>query len=497
MPRLLLVDDNQRIHQIVETLLTATDIELVCASSGAEALDLVSTAGPFDVALLDTTMQGMDGWELLDRLRRDAATARMPIAMMAGVLDVVDPGTVEKAPIQGFLKKPVELRDLADRVRTLLVTPVEPPAPEPAPGAVTGNFETLPYLKLSDHPLPDADLLLLEPSDLFVEEEAPLPDAPLETLESLELEELDLESLKGLGAPPAPVEPAAVDAAALPELAPEDAHPGETLELGVVTDELPDLGPSQEIDEPSPLPDHHMAPTPVLPVDWSDESETLLELTREPARDEEPTTAIHAMAAAAMEDHSDFDPDSFLEQDPGPAPTPPFLPEIPETSTPVGLAVVPEADLLDDIGDIPDLEDLSSLDGAPPSAEGEGAAAPWSTTLSLPDPSQPTPAVLSEVVPEEIEPLPEPVFVREPEPAALLVSEPIHVPELEAAPLPVAGAVAAPAPVEGADPLAALLGDPVLMDRLAKAVVARLGEETLREIAWEVMPEMADRLHRS
>ncbi len=36
-----------------------------------------------------------------------------------------------------------------------------------------------------------------------------------------------------------------------------------------------------------------------------------------------------------------------------------------------------------------------------------------------------------------------------------------------------------------------------MMDALAKAVVARLGDQALREIAWEVMPELAERLPRS
>ncbi len=53
----------------------------------------------------------------------------------------------------------------------------------------------------------------------------------------------------------------------------------------------------------------------------------------------------------------------------------------------------------------------------------------------------------------------------------------------------------APAPA-GHDPLAALLADPVLMDRLAKAVAARLGNDALREVAWEVMPELAERIGR-
>jgi hypothetical protein len=42
----------------------------------------------------------------------------------------------------------------------------------------------------------------------------------------------------------------------------------------------------------------------------------------------------------------------------------------------------------------------------------------------------------------------------------------------------------------------ALLADPVLVDALVKAVVARMGDQVLREIAWEVMPDLAGRLQR-
>ena len=42
----------------------------------------------------------------------------------------------------------------------------------------------------------------------------------------------------------------------------------------------------------------------------------------------------------------------------------------------------------------------------------------------------------------------------------------------------------------------ALVADPALMDALAKALVARLGDQVLREIAWEVMPDLAGRLQR-
>jgi hypothetical protein len=56
---------------------------------------------------------------------------------------------------------------------------------------------------------------------------------------------------------------------------------------------------------------------------------------------------------------------------------------------------------------------------------------------------------------------------------------------------------AEPAPVTSEQARAvvqALLADPELVDVLVKALVARLGDQVLREIAWEVMPDLAGRL---
>jgi hypothetical protein len=53
-----------------------------------------------------------------------------------------------------------------------------------------------------------------------------------------------------------------------------------------------------------------------------------------------------------------------------------------------------------------------------------------------------------------------------------------------------------PTQVQAQALLQALLAEPVLMDALIKALVARMGDQVLREIAWEVMPDLAGRLQR-
>ena len=240
MPRLLLVDDNPSIHRIAESLLTGSSVELVCVESGEEALRRVNGGETFDVALLDTVLGpgGMDGWALLDRLRQTPATMKLPIALMAGVLDAVDPLRLEKAPIQGFLRKPIELRDLEERLHTYMAAPVEGVGRGTVPGAKLQDWmsETPAASTPARGHGPEGDLLVLTAEDLLdaeaLAEHHAEPAHPAEP--ELHIEELDLETLHGVSAGATPAAVAAMAALTLPP-APEP--------------ELPEI-PSINLDEP-------------------------------------------------------------------------------------------------------------------------------------------------------------------------------------------------------------------------------------------------------
>ncbi|HET8715708.1 MAG TPA: response regulator, partial [Holophagaceae bacterium] len=261
MPRLLLVDDNPSIHRIAESLLTGTSVELVCVESGEEALRRIQGGERFDVALLDTVLGsgGMDGWALLDRLRQDPATARLPIALMAGVLDAVDPLMLEKAPIQGFLRKPIELRDLEERLQAYMSAPLEGVGRGTVPGAKLQDWmsEAAPAPAPARGPEPENDLLVLTAEDILGPEPAAATPEP-----ELHLEELNLETLHGVALD----RPAAGE---VPALEPEP--------------ELPAI-PSLNLDEPlshemlamlEPLPTPLPTSAPALPVETGMELETL------------------------------------------------------------------------------------------------------------------------------------------------------------------------------------------------------------------------------
>ena len=66
---ILVIDDEEIMREILETLLTREGYEVRLASSGSEGLDL-ARALPFDAALVDIMMPGIDGIETLDELRR-------------------------------------------------------------------------------------------------------------------------------------------------------------------------------------------------------------------------------------------------------------------------------------------------------------------------------------------------------------------------------------------------------------------------------------------
>jgi CheY-like chemotaxis protein len=423
MPRLLLVDDNPSIHKIAETLLAASDVQLVSCGSGDQALALVDQGDRFDVALLDTSMAGMDGWALLRRLREAEPTRRMPVAMMAGVLDVVDPEQVRQAPIQGFLKKPVELRDLAERIKRLMEMPVPEPAPAP-PEEPAQEAGELPRIPVAMAGADDDGVLQLGPEDLEAGEMEPgdLDTGDVDTGD-LDLGDLALEAAAGAGATGAPPEP--TDAAALAS---------EPLDL----EEL-DLEGLRHLDSPAPPVPAAEAPAPGTAPAMPPEAFGLPEFLLSDTLPELPGTGAGRVTAEALPDlGADLD-QPLAGHDEGPAGAAEPIDWADESDSLVGLEPPPPA--FADLAATPRIAFPDSLTFADLLDAG-----PASDPQPLAPPPAPTPAA----VPAAAEP----------------------------------------------DPLAALLANPVLLDRLAKAVVARLGDQVLREIAWEVMPELAERVRR-
>ena len=110
--KVLVVDDEEQVLELVASLLEARDHEVACAADGEEALRQVDADRP-DAIFLDIMMPGVDGATVAQRLREAPETAEIPIIFLTGLVDVDE--MKRRGPKIGgqfFLAKPFDAERL-------------------------------------------------------------------------------------------------------------------------------------------------------------------------------------------------------------------------------------------------------------------------------------------------------------------------------------------------------------------------------------------------
>jgi|ERR671918_1792363 two-component system nitrogen regulation response regulator NtrX len=121
--RVLVVDDEPHVGALVRDVLTELGYAVKHVIGGAEALELVPVFEP-NVVLLDLTMPGMSGVEVLERLRRDHP--RLPVVIISGNQDVdIARRTLGNGAFD-YIQKPFDIAVMARIVAAAVSTP--PPA---------------------------------------------------------------------------------------------------------------------------------------------------------------------------------------------------------------------------------------------------------------------------------------------------------------------------------------------------------------------------------
>ncbi len=116
---ILAVDDDKRIADLLKVVLEEEGYKVVPVYSGQECLEKLKKMKP-DLILLDIMMPKMDGWQVLEAIKRDERTRAIPVAMLTGTEAELDEETMRAKGVDDYILKPFVHEDLLRRVKRIL-----------------------------------------------------------------------------------------------------------------------------------------------------------------------------------------------------------------------------------------------------------------------------------------------------------------------------------------------------------------------------------------
>ena len=115
MKKILLLDDNRDLLQIVQIILKGQGYETVLASSIKEAVLKIRIHKPV-LILMDVRLSEEDGYEFCSQLKSDPVTSQIRVIMMSG--EESNPTLISLCHADDFMQKPFDYNDLLERVES-------------------------------------------------------------------------------------------------------------------------------------------------------------------------------------------------------------------------------------------------------------------------------------------------------------------------------------------------------------------------------------------
>ena len=505
--RILLADDSITIQKVVELTFSDGDYEVTAVNNGAKAVQKLTEMRP-DIILSDIIMPEKNGYEVCEYVKSHPEYRNIPVVLLTGTFEPFDPDRAEKAGCDAVVTKPFESQSLIHKVEELIAhaqsAPAAAPAPEPeaaSPWADDAPAEEAPAAPATESPFSSGGFAsavdpFMQNSDVFggsAPTAAPTTemafDAPAESPfgappdveefggETRAFPRMSFEEMQRMvdvpATPPPPPPPAA------PEPSPWDEQPetaafggGETRAFPPMTfDDVPPAMPSM----PEPQADSPFGASPDA-EEFSGE-----------------TRAFPRMSFEEMQQMAG------LSSAPSAPSEPEFAPEPPAASEPSPWDEQPEA-FGGETRAFPRMsfDEMQRMAGLGSEASAPPEPAPWEP-----------PAFDSAAMPEDMPFTSEPSAPAE-ESSYAEMSSPQEVPPPQDEPT-WAPQEAAQAQAEPEEPPVSIVPAPAFaqetpaipiarngdlsdeqVDRIARRVVEMMSDQVVRNIAWEVIPDLAE-----
>lgn len=128
--KIMIVDDEPDVVDLVKLVLKSEGYDVVTAGSGKEALEKIGKEMP-DLVLLDIMMPGMDGWEVHQKIKSNPKTQGIPVAMLTAKSQSIDKMIgLHVVQVDDYITKPFGRSELLERVKKILAEKgkMQPPA---------------------------------------------------------------------------------------------------------------------------------------------------------------------------------------------------------------------------------------------------------------------------------------------------------------------------------------------------------------------------------
>lgn len=147
MPRVLVVDDSLSVRKMVERALETKGLEVIAASSGAEAIERLDSSLP-DLIVCDVVMPDVDGYGICESVRAHPVLCHTPVLLISGIVNSAVLDRAARVRSSAVLRKPFTADDLTRKVDELLAARSAPAADsDPFPAASEAQLMALPDLK--------------------------------------------------------------------------------------------------------------------------------------------------------------------------------------------------------------------------------------------------------------------------------------------------------------------------------------------------------------